>query len=84
MVSPSTTTSAQRDINIIDITIDGETKGRMTYDGEKYQSSIRPKAGEHIAISTTVDGKTISAEDVMPEETTTSKNSLSLPIKSHM
>ena len=56
----------------IDITIDGETKGRMTYDGEKYQSSIRPKTGEHIAISTTVDGKTISAEDVMPEETTIS------------
>lgn len=53
----------------IDISINGTHKGKMTYDGEKYQSSIRPKSGDRIAISTTVDGKTISAEDVMPEKT---------------
>ena len=56
----------------IDISINGTHKGKMTYDGDKYQSSIRPKAGERIAISTTIEGKTISAEDVMPEKTTIS------------
>lgn len=62
---------ASEDIMELDVTVyvDGIPVETMTYHGDKYLSNVRPKAGQLIGISTTVDGTTVTAEDRMPQKT---------------
>lgn len=53
--------------------VNGEFREYMTYDGDKYLSTTRPHDGDCLQIQTEVDGKEVSAQDVMPEKTTIGK-----------
>lgn len=62
---------AAEDIKNLSVTVyvDGVPVETMTYDGDKYLSNVRPKEGQMVGISTTVDGTEVTAEDCMPEKT---------------
>lgn len=63
--------NASEDITGLDLTVyvDGVPVETMTYDGDKYLSSVRPKVGQMVGISATVDGNIVTAEDIMPKKT---------------
>ncbi len=54
----------------IRLSINGESKGSLTYDHKKnlYLSNIKPQEGDIIEISTQYKGKEVSAKDIMPRQ----------------
>ncbi|MBM6992900.1 MAG: DUF4249 domain-containing protein [Prevotella sp.] len=46
--------------------INGQARGKMNYSKGLYRSTVRPKTGDTVMISTYVDGKEVWARDVMP------------------
>ncbi len=51
----------------VDVFINSELKERMTYDGEKYISNVRPQGGDTVTIRTEVDGQPLQATDIIPK-----------------
>lgn len=51
----------------VEMTVNGESKGLMTYCDGMYRSDVRPQAGDQIEFKTVVDGVELSAQDRMPD-----------------
>ena len=51
----------------VEMTVNGESKGLMTYRDGMYRSDVHPQPGDHIMFKTMVEGVELSASDVMPE-----------------
>lgn len=50
----------------VELYINSQLKAIMEYNGEKYISEIHPEEGDTIKIRTEVDGKYVTAEDIVP------------------
>lgn len=53
----------------VEIYVNGGFKGLMQYDGDKYLSETMLRHGDTITVKTIVDGKELSATDLMPPKT---------------
>ena len=50
----------------VEVTVNGESKGVMTYRDGMYRSDVHPQPGDHIVFKTMIEGVELSASDVMP------------------
>ena len=51
----------------VEMTVNGEPRGMMTYSDGMYRSDVRPQPGDRIEFRTVVDGRELSAQDVIPD-----------------